>query len=129
VLVPVTAECGRPAFFANHRRWELSLEHEVKTLGEPRPTSIDVLLSAPDRQVAVECKFMEAEFGTCSRPGLQPGDPGCPEQSCNGSYRIQQGRNERCALMVIGVRYWQHLPQLFAWPGDRDHEPCPFGAV
>jgi hypothetical protein len=32
-------------------------------------------------------------------------------------------------LTAIGVRYWQHLPQLFAWPGDRNHEPCPFGAV
>jgi hypothetical protein len=29
----------------------------------------------------------------------------------------------------IGVRYWEYLPQLFSWPADRDHNPCPFGAV
>ena len=129
VLKPVTAECGRPAFFTDPAGWTLSLEHEVDTLAEPRQTSIDVLLRGPGRQIAVECKFMEGEFGTCSRPGLRPGDAGYPEQLCDGSYSIQQGRNERCALTAIGVQYWKYLPRLFAWPGDQDHEPCPFGAV
>jgi len=27
------------------------------------------------------------------------------------------------------IRYWEHLPRLFAWPSDRDHDPCPFGTV
>jgi hypothetical protein len=35
----------------------------VATLGEPRPTSIDVLLTKGTHRVAVECKFTEAEFG------------------------------------------------------------------
>lgn len=129
MLENVTAECGRPAFFTDHRGWTLGFEHEVDTLGEPRPTSIDVLLSGPNRQIAVECKFTEPEFGTCSRPRLRPGDTRYPAQHCDGSYRVQAGRSDRCALMAVGVRYWDHLPRLFAWPADRDHEPCPFGAV
>lgn len=129
LLANVTAECGRPAFFTDHKGWTLEFEHDVDRLGEPRPTSIDVLLAADDRRVAVECKFTEAEFGTCSRPRLRPGDPGYPQQYCDGSYTAQAGRKERCALTSIGVRYWEHLPRLFAWSADRDHDPCPFGAV
>jgi hypothetical protein len=129
VFEAVTAECGRPAFFQTHRGWTVALEHEVDTLGEPRPTSIDVLLSGPDRRVAIECKFTEAEFGTCSRPRLRPGDAAYSKQRCDGNYRSQAGRSGRCALTTIGVRYWDHLPRLFAWSADRDHEPCPFGAA
>jgi hypothetical protein len=129
VLVNLTAECGRPAFFSDHKGWTLELEHEVDVLGEPRPTSVDVLMSSNNRRVAVECKFTEAEFGTCSRPRLRPGDAGYPEQYCDGSYTVQGARTERCALTSIGVQYWVYLPRLFAWPADRDHDPCPFGAV
>ena len=129
LLANVTAECGRPAFFTDHEGWGLEFEHDVDLLGEPRPTSIDVLLAADGRRVAVECKFTEAEFGTCSRPRLRRGDPGYPEQYCDGSYTLQAARTERCALTAIGVRYWEHLPRLFAWPPDHDHDPCPFGAV
>ncbi len=129
VLEDITAECGRPAFLADCQGWKLGFEHEVDTLGEPRPTSIDVLLSGPDRWVAVECKFTEAEFGSCSRPRLRPGDANYHAQRCDGSYRAQAGRRDRCALTAIGVRYWDLLPQLFAWPADRDHQPCPFGAT
>ncbi len=128
-LATITAECGRPAFFQTHRGWTVALEHEVDTLGEPRPTSVDVLLSGPGRRVAIECKFTEVEFGTCSRPRLRPGDAAYSEQRCDGNYRVQAGRSDRCALTAIGIRYWDHLPRLFAWPADRDHEPCPFGAV
>lgn len=66
-----------------------------------------------------------AECGTCSRPRLRPSDTAY----CDGSYRIQRGRRERCALAEIGVRYWEHLPQLFDWPGDRNHVPCPLRDV
>lgn len=129
LLAGIAAECGRPAFFDDRRGWTLAFEHEVHALGEPRPTSVDVLLAGPDRQVAVECKFTEAEFGTCSRPRLRPEDPSYAAQRCDGSYRAQAGRSERCALTAIGVRYWEHLPDLFAWPANRDHAPCPFGEV
>ena len=123
LLENVPAECGRPAFYESARAWTLDLEHTLRGLGEPGPTSVDVLASGPGRRVAVECKFTEPEFGTCSRPRLRPSE----EQYCNGSYAVQRGRSSRCALTEIGIRYWDHLPRLFDWPADQDHEPCPFG--
>lgn len=49
----------------------VSVTPSASTCPEPRPTSIDVLLTKGDHRVAVECKFTEAEFGTCSRPRLR----------------------------------------------------------
>jgi hypothetical protein len=129
ILETIITECGRPAFFKDHRGWSLSFEHEVSTLGEPRPTSIDVLLSGPGRRVAIECKFTESEFGVCSRPQLRPDNGAYATQRCDGDYRAQAGRIDRCALTTIGVRYWEYLPELFNWPADRDQAPCRFGAV
>ena len=129
LLQDVPTECGRPAFFEGLHGSTLEFEHEVRGLGEPRPTSIDVLLRGPQKRIAIECKFTEREFGTCSRPRLRPGDKTYPEQHCDGSYRIQRGRRERCALTEIGVQYWQHLPQLFDWTADCDHVPCPLEDV
>ena len=127
LLQDVPAECGRPAFYEDADGWTLDLEHSLRGLGEPRPTSVDVLASGPGVRVAVECKLTEGEFGTCSRPRLRRGDETWPEQYCNGSYTVQHRRRSRCALTEIGIRYWDHLPRLFDWPDDRDHEPCPFG--
>lgn len=129
LLKNVSAECGRPAFFKDQRGWTLDFEHKVDYLGEPTPTSIDVLLSGPNGRVAVECKFMERDFGRCSRPRLHPGHAAYSKRYCDGNYQIQRQRRNRCALTEIGVRYWDHLPHLFNWPADRDHEPCPFDAV
>ena len=129
LLQNVSAECGRPAFIEDHRGTTLDFEHEVRCLGEPRPTSIDVLLRGPQKRVAIECKLTEQEFGRCSRPQLRPDDTTYSEQHCDGSYRVQRGRRERCALTEIGVQYWKHLPHLFAWAADRDHEPCPLESV
>ena len=129
LLQNVYAECGQPAFFEDRNGWTLCLEHEMDSLGEPRPTSVDVLLSGSEKRVAIECKFTEQEFGTCSRPRLCPSDANYAEQHCNGKYQVQRSRRERCALTEIGIRYWEHLPHLFDWPSDQDHEPCPFGEV
>ena len=129
LLQDVSAECGRPAFFQDLHGSSLEFEHEVRCLGEPRPTSIDVLLHRPQGRVAIECKFAEREFGTCSRPRLRPGDPTYAEQHCDGCYRIQRSRRERCALTEIGVRYWQYLSKVFAWTTDCDLVPCPFDHV
>ena len=122
LLDGVIAECGRPAFLEDTRGASLVLEHGVQTLGEPRPTSVDVLLDAGFRRVAVESKLTERKFGACSRPQLRPGDSSFAEQHCDGDYRIQRGRRERCALSEIGVRYWTYLPHLFDWPADRDRD-------
>ena len=94
LLKNVSAECGRPAFFEDHRGSMLEFEHEVRSLGEPRPTSIDVLLSGREKRVAIECKLTEREFGSCSRPRLRPNDTTYSEQYCDGSYRVQRGRRE-----------------------------------
>ena len=126
LLEDVRAECGRPAFFKDHRSWTLDFEYEVRCLGEKQsPTSVDVLLSTPQKSVAIECKFTEQGFGTCSRPRLPCSD----EQHCDGNYRVQGGRHHRCALTEIGRRYWEHLPHLFDWSADLDHVPCPFKDV
>ena len=129
LLDSVVAECGRPAFLDDTRGASLVLEHEVRSLGEPRPTSVDVLLEAGSKRVAVECKLTERKFGVCSRTQLRPSDPNYAEQRCDGNYRIQRGRRERCALTEIGVRYWTYLPRLFDWAADRDLRPCPFFEV
>ncbi|RWG13949.1 hypothetical protein [Mesorhizobium sp.] len=129
VLAGLTAECGRQAFFEQGGGWRAELEAEIKTLGEPRPTSVDVQLSRGDKLVSVECKLTEAEFGTCSRPRLRETDPSYLAQHCDGSYHAQMERLERCPLTAIGVRYWSMLPDLFAWPADQDHDPCEFGQV
>lgn len=125
LLKNVSADCGRPAFFSESNGMQLDFEHEADCLGEPRPTSVDVLLHGLGRRVAIECKFTEREFGTCSRPKLKPRDSTYTQQYCDGTYRVQQGRRERCALTEIGVRYWHYLPLLFDWSADRDHRPCP----
>ena len=129
VLRNVSAECGRPAFFEDHHDVTLDFEYEVDCLGEPKPTNVDVLLSAPEKRVAIECKFTEREFGTCSRPRLRPGDETYDEQYCDGNYRLQRERHNRCALTEIGVRYWDYLPRLFSWEKGIDLVPCPFKDV
>jgi len=129
LLDGIIAECGRPAFLEDTRSASLVFEHEVRSLGEPRRTSVDVSLDGHSRRVAVECKLTEPEFGVCSRPKLRPGDSRYAEQHCDGDYRVQRGRSERCALTEIGVRYWTYLPHLFNWAADVDLRPCPFSAV
>lgn len=125
LLEGVPAECGRVAFFDDQERWRMCFEHELEGLNEPRPTSIDLLLRRPGQQVAIECKFLEDEFGTCSRTDKRYS----PEKHCDGSYKFQNGRSHRCALSEVGIRYWELLPHVFNWSADRDHEPCPFGAT
>ena len=129
LLDSAVAECGRPAFLEDTRGASLALEHNVRSLDEPRPTSVDVWLEAGSRRVAVECKFTEREFGVCSRPRLRPRDFNYDEQHCDGSYRVQRRRRERCTLTEIGIRYWTYLPELFNWAADRDLRPCPFSEV
>lgn len=101
------------------------LEHSVRTLGEPRPTSIDVMLSGRSSQVLIECKLTEPEVGTCSRPRLRQNDSAYQEQWCDGNYRQQMRRTERCPLTELGVQYWRYIPEYFRWNPDADLVPCP----
>jgi len=125
LLATVRAECGRPAFLDKVSDCTAEFEHEVSTLGEPRPASIDMLLTNAGRKIAVECKFTESEFGQCSRPNLLPNQPSYQKQHCDGTFSRQEERASRCSLTEIGVQYWTHIPQLFGWQSDQDLNPCP----
>jgi len=104
----------------------LSMEHQVHCLGEPRPTELDAHLHlAGGYQIAIECKFTEAEMGTCSRPRLTPKHANFGRDYCDGSYRRQGARQARCSLAARGVLYWRYTPEVFTWRGDQDHDGCP----
>ena len=100
------------------------MEHKINYLAEPRRTSLDGFVSGP-YQVAVECKFTEADFGHCSRPALKPTASNYDTDLCDGTYARQRGRRERCSLTEIGVLYWKYVPQLFEWHNDAYLSPCP----
>jgi hypothetical protein len=101
-----------------------AMEHRIKHLGEPRSTSLDGYIGGNYR-VAFECKYTETDVGSCSRPRLTPTDAKYESEHCDGTYTRQRMRRERCALSEIGVLYWQYVPQLFNWQGDRELNPCP----
>lgn len=117
------AECGRPAFFSEGEDgWAATPEYQARQLGEPRPSSIDVLLSLGRRRVAVECKFTEGDFGSCSRTDPQKYRP---PVLCDGSYSRQFGRQHRCSLAEKNIKYWAFAPLLFDWDASVDLRPCP----
>lgn len=120
-LADVVDDDGTPAFGgAALTREQFTMESEVTYLGERRRTSLDGFLDGPYR-VTIECKFTEADVGTCSRPRLKQDQ----EEYCSGAYQHQGLRTERCALAEIGVAYWNYVPRLFTWPKGEDHNPCP----
>ncbi|SNT18202.1 PGN_0703 family putative restriction endonuclease [Antarctobacter heliothermus] len=121
LLSRVQAECGRAAFGKTTTKTTLSMEVDVRTLGEPRPTQLDVHLETESYRVAVECKFCEIGFGTCSRVRAD----GIETPLCDGTYSHQQGRRTRCALSEIGVSYWNFIPAVFDWSHTQDMCPCP----
>ncbi len=124
LLRKLVCDDGQAAFSSDVATRHIKFELELKHLGEPRPTSIDVWIDRPS-PIAIECKFTEADFGRCSRPSLRPNDASYERQFCDGSYVRQRGRDERCSLTEIGVRYWQHLPRVFDWDPSSDLRPCP----
>lgn len=101
-----------------------AMEHKINHLGEPRRTSLDGFISGK-YQVAVECKFTEAEVGSCSRPSLRPSDSNYGTDLCDRTFTRQRGRRERCSLTKLGVLYWKYVPELFEWQNDIDLIPCP----
>jgi hypothetical protein len=105
-----------------------AMEFKIDYLGEPRRTSLDGYIGG-DYRVAIECKFTEAEVGTCSRPRLTPADSDYESEYCNGTYAKQKARKGRCSLTEVGVLYWHYIPQLFYWNSDQDLIPCPLAAT
>ena len=104
------------------------MEHKIGYLGEHHSTSLDGFVSG-DRRIAIEYKYTETAFGTCSRPRLAPGDGAYAQQHCDGTYSQQRARHERCALTETGVRYWQYVPKLFRFEPDTDMRPCPLNSA
>jgi hypothetical protein len=100
------------------------MEHKIDHLGERRRTSLDGFIDG-DFQVAIECKFTEADVGNCSRPKLKKNASNYERDLCDGTYSRQRMRKGRCSLTEIGVLYWRYVPQLFNWNNDCDLSPCP----
>ncbi len=100
------------------------MEYKVNYLGEPHPTSLDGFVSGKYR-VAIECKFTEQDIGTCSRPRLTKSDSNYESSYCDGSYKVQGNRKNRCSLTESGVLYWSYIPSLFEWKSDTDICTCP----
>jgi restriction endonuclease-like protein len=125
VLQGIDAGNGMPAFFESAADApSLELESFVNTLSEPRPTCLDAYFAGSHR-VAVEVKFAETEFGTCSRPRLTPQKASFERDHCDGTLTHQRGRQERCSLTEQKIRYWEFIPQLFHWSAMEDVNPCP----
>ena len=123
ILNDVVCEDGEPLLAPGALNG--TLEYETTHLGEPRSTSVDAFFSGTYR-VAIECKLMESDVGTCSRPRLsEKRDANFAADHCDGSYSVQRGRSSRCSLTSIGVRYWDHLPKLTNWSSEADHAKCP----
>jgi hypothetical protein len=123
-LSSVLSDDGKLAFGPSFETSSLKLEKSLGTLGEPRPTSVDVGIEGPYR-VAVECKLTERGFGQCSRPHLTKKKPNFETDYCDGSFSVQRERTERCTLTQIKIRYWDYLDTLMGWRSDIDHRPCP----
>jgi hypothetical protein len=125
VLEGLVAEDGNLAFYDRTGDVQLTLEYKVSNLGETlRQTSVDAYFSGAQR-VAVEVKFGEAGYGTCSRPRLKPTDANYHRDHCDGNFVSQRGREDRCSLTSQGVKYWKYIPQIFNWSADVDQFPCP----
>jgi hypothetical protein len=109
----------------NINRDKFTMEHKISYLGElSRKTSLDVFISG-NINIAIECKFTEAEVGPCSRPGLTEKDTNYEKEKCDGNYSIQRNRKNRCSLSELGIKYWEYIPKLFTWNNNEDIIPCP----
>ncbi len=127
ILTEVVCDDGEPLLMPGALNG--TLEYETTHLNEPRPTSVDVFFHGAYR-VAIECKLMESDVGTCSRPRLsEQRDANFAKDHCDGSYSVQRGRTSRCSLTSIGVKYWEHLPKLTNWTSEADHPECPLAGT
>lgn len=121
LMKAVADDKGQPAFVPWPDKPEF--ERKISVLGEPSPTSVDVWFDVGYR-TAIECKWGEDRFGTCSWPGK----PESHSEYCPGDHIQRQGQTERCPLTALGVRYWDHTAELFGWNKDADYSPCPLAS-
>lgn len=110
LLADIPDENGQPLLPDFVLAGEPVFDYQVTTLNEPTPTSVDLFLPGRDGHVAIECKLMEREVGSCSRVS----------KFCDGDYVPGE-----CWLTRRGVAYWRHIPKLFVWDAHRAQRPCP----
>lgn len=109
--------------------WEVELEwvDPDNRLKEPRQTQVDAIARSPRTLLFFECKFTEADGGSCSQTNKKKSLEG--RRQCDGHYREQvnpfNGVRSHCALSGKGVRYWESIPELFGLDPDGSY-PCPF---
>lgn len=124
----LAATLGLPA--ADH--WDVELEWTAprEHLNEPQPTRVDAVAISARSLIFFECKFTEADGGSCSQtePLKRRGRPTVIQ--CNGNYEPQvnpaNGKAARCALTAKDIRYWDVIPRVFQIDGNQSHVPCPF---
>ncbi len=112
---------------------KLYLEYTVPkiTLCEPRSTQIDAVIESDTSIIFIECKFTEADGGSCSQVNPLGGkSPNRGKVQCTGNYASQVNPVNRkrspCALTGKGVRYWELVPSVLSIANEVDHLPCPF---
>jgi hypothetical protein len=127
-LITLAREMG----FPDGGPWNIDLEWKdpKNRLKEPKQTQVDVLIHSPSVVIFVACKFTEPDGEPCSQLKPLRSGPNKGRQPCNGNYKKQprpvNGKAGRCALTGKGVRYWEVIPEVFNYGGNRDYRPCPF---
>jgi len=112
--------------------WELVAEFLIprELLGERKSTQLDVLAKGQRGIIVFECKFTEADGGSCSQPHPLGKGANQGKKQCNGNYELQtnpiDGRQSKCALAPKGVKYWDFVPEVMNVDPARNYAPCPF---
>jgi len=115
----------------NEGPWDVKLEwtDPDRLLGERRATQVDAIAFSARAAILFECKFTEPGGG-CSQPNKLSSGRHKGKRQCSGSYEVQvnpaSGVEARCALTGKGIRYWDHIPQVFGLDAGEDYRPCPF---
>jgi len=130
VLDALAAQLGLPP----GGPWDVKLEwHDPdNVLGEKQPTWVDAMARSPRALILFECKFTEADGGSCSQVKPIATGPRKGTRQCSGDYRLQpypaNGRLHavRCALTAKKIRYWDVIPEVFGYDAGVDYAPCPF---
>lgn len=127
ILDALARRAGLPA--GGPWRIELEWRDPDNLLAEPRPTQVDAIAFGADAIMVIECKFTE-KGGPCSQTGKLTKGPAKGSRQCDGRYAPQvhpvTGIAASCTLSGKGIRYWDHIPGVFALDPAATHEPCPF---
>lgn len=99
---------------------QIEFEKKINYLGERRKSSIDVFISG-HHQIAIECKYTERKFGSCSSPTYKKVHP----NYCDGNFYEREEQKERCPKSKAKALYWDYIPLFFDWEKDGEISHCP----